>query len=88
MLGRVTFTSYLNNRTPSSILKGKIPYEILLKCKPFCDNLWIFGCLCYAYHNQRPKNKFGFQSRKWIFIRCPYGKKDWKGYDLEVGEYL
>ena len=45
----------------------------------------IFGCLCYAYNHQRPKDKFESRSRKCVFIGYPHGKKGWKVYDLETG---
>jgi len=71
----VLTASYLINRTPSSILKGKTPYEILFKTPPSYEHLKIFGCLCYAYNHQRPKDKFESRSRKCVFIGYPPGKK-------------
>ena len=73
------------DRTPSSILKDKTPYEILLKASPSYDHLRVFGCLCYAYKHQRPKDKFESRSRKCIFIGYPHAKKGWKLYDIETG---
>ena len=77
---------YLIYRTPSSILNGKTPYEILFKSSPSYDHLRGFRCLCYAYKHQRPKDKFESRSRKCIFIGYPHAKKGWKLYDLEIGD--
>lgn len=41
---------YLINRTPSRLLKYKIPYEILFMKKPNFDELRVFGCLAFAYN--------------------------------------
>ena len=78
--------AYLINRTPSSILHGKTPYEVLFEIKPTYDHIKIFGCLCYAHNLQRQKDKFGPRSRKFVFIRYPNGKKRWKVYDVESGD--
>ncbi|CAH9096429.1 unnamed protein product [Cuscuta europaea] len=77
---------YLINRTPSKILDGKTPFEMLYNQAPRYDNIRIFGCLCYA-HNQRTKgDKFASRSRKCIFLGHPFGKKGWRLFDLETSE--
>jgi len=60
--------AYLINRTPSSVLNGRTPYEILCGAKPSYEHTKEFGCLCYVHSNQKPKDKFGDRSRRRIFI--------------------
>lgn len=79
---------HLINRTPSTLLQTKSPYEMLFGKVPSYDAIRVFGCLCYA-HNQRHKgDKFASRSRKCIFVGYPFGKKGWKLYDLETHEYF
>nr|GEZ22018.1 ribonuclease H-like domain-containing protein [Tanacetum cinerariifolium] len=33
--------------TPSSMLSGKSPYEMIFKCEPNLSHLKVFGCLCF-----------------------------------------
>jgi len=47
----VLVTGYLINCTPSRLLNGKIPYEMLFGTLPADDHIKVFGSLCYA-HNQ------------------------------------
>ena len=84
--GECILAAYLINRTPSSILKGKTPYEVLVKVKPSYEHIKFFGCLCYVHHYQRHKDKFGARERKCVFIEYPYGKKGWKVYDIETSD--
>jgi hypothetical protein len=78
--------THLINRTPSAVLKGKTPYELLFGERPSYDMLRSFGCLCYAHIRPRNKDKFTSRSRKCVFIGYPHGKKAWRVYDLETGK--
>jgi len=78
--------THLINRTPSPVLKGKTPYEVLFGKQPSYDMLRTFGCLCYAHIRPRDKDKFASRSRKCIFIGYPHGKKAWRVYDLTTGK--
>ena len=82
----VLTAAYLINRTPTSILQGKTPYEVLFKAKPTIDHVKVFGSLCYVHQHLRKKDKFDSRSKKCIFVGYPFGKKGWKVYDLETGE--
>ena len=79
---------YLINRTPSSILRFKSPYEILYGCAPSYDHLRAFGCLCYAFDLKSRLDKFASRSRKCIFVGYPLDKKGWRLYDLSTGDFF
>nr|AAD19784.1 putative retroelement pol polyprotein [Arabidopsis thaliana] len=80
--------AYLINRTPSSILSGRTPYEVLHGSKPVYSQLRVFGSACYVHRVTRDKDKFGQRSRSCIFVGYPFGKKGWKVYDIERNEFL
>ncbi|CAM8998803.1 unnamed protein product [Rhodiola kirilowii] len=84
----VLAASHLINRTPTAVLAGKTPYEVLFGVAPSFDNLRVMGCLCYVHHQLRDKDKFAARSRKCVFTGYPYGKKGWQVYDLEKGEFF
>ncbi|XP_010470454.1 PREDICTED: uncharacterized protein LOC104750360 [Camelina sativa] len=87
--GEAVLTSaYLINRTPSSVLGGRTPYEVLHGCKPVYDQLRVFGSACYTHRMSRDKDKFGERSRRCMFVGYPFGKKGWKVYDLERNEFI
>lgn len=76
------------NRTPSQVLDGKTPYELLHGAAPVYSVLRVFGCLAYAHRRSRDKDKFGERSRQCIFVGYPFGKKAWRLYDLETMNFL
>ncbi|KAG7554673.1 Reverse transcriptase RNA-dependent DNA polymerase [Arabidopsis suecica] len=80
--------THLINRTPSSVLKNKTPYEVLFGKRPSYDMIKTFGCLCYAHYRSRDKDKFGPRSRKCVFVGYPYGKKGWRLFDLDTGKFF
>lgn len=80
--------SHLINRTPSSVLENKTPYEMLFHTLPNFNELRVIGSLAYA-HNQRAKSdKFASRSRKCVFVGYPYEKKGWRLYDLETKTFF
>ncbi|GKC59778.1 retrovirus-related pol polyprotein from transposon TNT 1-94, partial [Tanacetum coccineum] len=54
----VITATYLINRMPSSVLKNKTPYEILLKKVPNYDHLRVFGYFAMAFNPSRVSDKF------------------------------
>ncbi|KAG7598819.1 F-box associated interaction domain [Arabidopsis suecica] len=76
---------YLINRTPSMILKGKTPFELLYQRTPPMNHLRVFGCLCYVHNQKHGGDKFASRSNKSVFLGYPYGKKGWKVYNLDTG---
>ncbi|KAL1222421.1 Retrovirus-related Pol polyprotein from transposon TNT 1-94 [Cardamine amara subsp. amara] len=78
--------AYLINRTPSTMLKRKTPYEILYGSVPPYDNLRVFGCLAFAHNQKRDGDKFCSRSRQCVFLGYPFDKKGWTLYDLDKDE--
>ena len=79
----VLTAAYLINRTPSVLLKNKIPFELLFGHAPGFKHLRVLGCLAYAHNLNHKGDKFATRSRRCVFLGYPYGKKGWKLYDLE-----
>lgn len=79
---RIQAATHLINRTPSILLKGKTPYEILFQKLPSYDDIRTFACLCYARTVQRSNDKFEDRSARCIFLGYPFGKKGWLLFDL------
>ena len=79
---------YLLNLTPSSVLNGKTPYEVITGKQPPYDHLRVFGCLCFAHNQHRQGDKFASRSRKCVFVGYSYGQKGWKLYDLEKRSFF
>lgn len=50
--------THLINRTPTPLLKGKCPYEVLYDTPPSYDHIHVLGCLCYATVLPKPSDKF------------------------------
>ena len=69
---------HMINRTPTQVLDGKTPYEVLHGTPPIYDQLRMFGCLCYAHTRPRDRDKFSPRSRKCLFVGYPFSKKAWR----------
>ncbi|KAL1194230.1 Retrovirus-related Pol polyprotein from transposon RE1 [Cardamine amara subsp. amara] len=82
----VLTAAYLINRTPSRVLNGKTPFELIYGKPPAYDELKVFGCLAFAHKQRRDGDKFDARSRKCIFVGYPFGKKGWNLYDLDTKE--
>ena len=76
---------YLINRTPTAVLNGKTPYDLLYKKAPLMNHIKVFGCLCYVHNQRHGGDKFASRTTKSIFLGYPFGKKGWCVYNLETG---
>lgn len=80
----VCTAAYLINLTPTSLLSGRSPFDVLFGQPPSYLRLKVFGCLCYAQDRPLIKDKFAERARKCVFIGYPYGKKGWRVFDIET----
>lgn len=80
--------AHLINRTPSSVLRGASPYEVLYGDNPSYESLRVFGSLCYTHLWSRDKDKFGTRSRRCVFVGYPSGQKGWKVFDLDKEDFI
>lgn len=71
----VLTAAHLINLTPSKILKGKCPHEVLFGQAPLYDALKVFGSLSYAHKQTREKDKFGSRSRCCVFVSYSFREK-------------
>lgn len=78
--------AHIINRTPTQLLGGKTPYEMIHGKAPVYEMIRVFGCMCYAHWRPRSKDKFAERSRKCLFVGYPFGKKAWHLYDLDTNE--
>lgn len=78
---------YLINRTPSTLLNGKTPFEMLHDRVPPFTQLKIFCCLAFVHDHSLPKDKFRARSRPCVFIGYPFGKKGWRCFDPQENKF-
>lgn len=75
---------HLINRLPAPVLQDKCPYEVLTKKLPDCNQIKVFGCLCYASTSPKSRHKFSPKAHAYAFLGYPAGYKGYKLLDLET----
>ncbi|GJS73439.1 ribonuclease H-like domain-containing protein [Tanacetum coccineum] len=75
------------HRMPSSVLKGKSPYQLVFNKNPSLKHLRVFGCLCFAtiLNNH---DKFSCRAEKCVFIGYSSFKKGYKLFSLERKQFV
>ncbi|KAI3707507.1 hypothetical protein L6452_26097 [Arctium lappa] len=79
--------TYLINRTPSSVLNGKCPYELVFGFAPVLSHLRNFGCLCFAV-KPNVSDKFSSRSEKCVHLGYCNSKKGYKLYSLDSKQII
>ena len=83
----VSTANYLRNRSPTSSLSGKTPYECWNGMKPDLSNLRVFGCISYMHIPKELRKKLDPKSEKCIFAGYPDGTKGYKLYNLKTQRF-
>ena len=73
---------YLRNRSPTTAVTGKTPFEALTGKKPNVQNLKIFGCLAYSHVAKDKRQKLDVKSNKCIFLGYECNVKGYRLYDV------
>lgn len=83
----VLIVKYLINQTPS-LLNRKYPFELLHGHTSSYAHIKIFGYLAFAHDHDLPKDKFRTRSRPCVFTGYPFGKKEWRLYDIQNKKFF
>ena len=84
----VATACYLINRTPTLILQGQSPFEVLNQYKLSLEHIKIFGCLCFVMVPGEIRNKLEAKSSKAMFIGYSSSQKGYKCYDPNTRRVL
>lgn len=82
----VMTTTYITNKLPSTVHKGKSPNEVCYEKKPNYNMMKCFGCLAMAYNPDRRKYTFGARGIPRVFIGYSNTQKGYKLHNLVSGE--
>lgn len=75
---------FLINRTPSSLLQNKTPYELLYHKKVEYSLFCVFGCLAFAFTLSAHRTKFQPWARMCAFFGYPIGMKGYRLYNIQA----
>ena len=73
---------YLKNRSPTSALVDKTPYEVWSGQKPSVAHLIVFGCEAFMHVPKEKRRKLDNKAEKCIFIGYKDGIKGYKLWNL------
>jgi hypothetical protein len=77
----VLTATYLLNRMPCRVLKGKSPFEILFADKsPFSVPLKVFGCVSFVHNLNPSRDKLDPRAHKCIFLGYSHTQKGYRYY--------
>jgi transposase InsO family protein len=85
----VLTASYLLNRMPSRILKGKSPFEMLFPGKnPFSVPPRVFGCVSFVHNHSPNRDKLDPRAHKCIFLGYSRTQKGYRCYSPSLRKHF
>ena len=83
----VLIATYLINRMPTKVLRGKTPFEILFGEAPTYDHLRVFGSLCFMTTSKHGRDKFQDRAKVCVFMGYPFGNKGYRVMELATSKF-
>ena len=68
----------MKNRSPTSALVNKTPYEVCSGQKPYVAHIRVFGCEAFMHAPKEKRSKLDNKAEKCIFIGYKDGIKEYK----------
>jgi hypothetical protein len=85
----VLTANYLINRTPSRVLNGKIPYQVMFPAKDLYSlPLKLFGCVSFVHNLSPGRDKLDPRSYKCIFLGYSRTQKGYKCYSPSLRKHF
>ena len=80
--------TYVKNRSPTSALGGKTPYEFWYGEIPDLSHMRVFGCKSFALVPPELRQKFDEVSVECIFTGYPEGTKGYRLFNIDTGKFI
>ena len=84
----VQCATYVRNRSPTSALNNRTPYEFWYGRKPDISNLRVFGCVAYSHIPDEKRTKLQPKSEKCVFVGYPDDTKGFKLFNIESSKFI
>ncbi|KAJ6715423.1 hypothetical protein OIU85_026875 [Salix viminalis] len=78
----VNVSVYLQNRSYTSAVEKKTPFEVFTGRKPGVKHLRVFGCMCSTHVPSVLRHKFDEKSEKGVFVGYGSCEKGYRVYNL------
>ena len=78
---------YVHNRSPTTALEAKTPFDCWYNEEPDVSSMKVFGCLSFVHIPDSQRKKLDNKSLKAIFIGYPEGTKGYKLYEISLRSY-
>lgn len=80
-LEAIRWTAHVINRSPTLVIKDKIPEEMWSGVKPKVDYFRVFGCLAYVHVLDQKRKKLDDKSIKCVILGVSEESKAYRLYD-------